>query len=65
MLAWVCTQCGSEQNARCKPKQCPECGATAFGKKEAAAKPEAAATKEAPKKSQRAGCGGTGSATKR
>lgn len=33
MAVWVCTQCGFEKEARCKPKKCPECGAGAFDKK--------------------------------
>ncbi len=25
MAVWQCPQCGYEQEARCKPKKCPNC----------------------------------------
>lgn len=37
MAVWVCSECGYEKDARCRPKTCPECGADKeqFKKKEA------------------------------
>ncbi|MHB1254748.1 MAG: RCKP-type rubredoxin-like domain-containing protein [Dethiobacteraceae bacterium] len=35
MAIWQCPQCGLEQEARCKPKKCPNCEEqVAFAKKE-------------------------------
>ncbi|MGE5483001.1 MAG: RCKP-type rubredoxin-like domain-containing protein [Bacteroidota bacterium] len=34
MAVWVCSQCGSEKESRCKPRKCPECAGTQFNKKE-------------------------------
>ncbi len=25
MALWVCTKCGLERDARCKPRKCPQC----------------------------------------
>lgn len=33
MAVWQCRSCGAEKEGRCKPKKCPECGGTDFGKK--------------------------------
>ncbi len=27
MPVWVCAECGFEKEGRCRPKNCPECGA--------------------------------------
>ena len=50
MAVWVCSACGSEKEARCKPRKCPECGGTSFGKKEA---DQPAAAKTTPAASKR------------
>lgn len=35
MATWVCPDCGYEEEARCKPKECPKCDkAVEFAKKE-------------------------------
>ncbi|MBT9172487.1 MAG: hypothetical protein DDT21_00870 [Syntrophomonadaceae bacterium] len=35
MAVWKCPQCGHEQEARCKPKKCPNCAEQGpFTKKE-------------------------------
>ena len=36
MAVWKCSQCGEEKEGKCRPKECPKCGAPkeAFGKKE-------------------------------
>ena len=35
MAFWICTQCGCEREARCKPKKCPTCEEkTEFEKKQ-------------------------------
>lgn len=36
MAVWRCSLCGFEQENRCKPRKCPNCGGKdSFGKKEA------------------------------
>lgn len=33
MAVWICSACGWEKEARCKPRKCPECGGGTFDKK--------------------------------
>ncbi len=27
MAIWVCSKCGNKTEGRCRPKECPKCGA--------------------------------------
>ncbi len=28
MAVWQCSACGAEKEGRCKPRKCPQCGAS-------------------------------------